>query len=215
MARSGDERRIVDPIADFMRDEAAGGIALLIGAIAALLWVNGLGVSGYESVWTTDLKIGFGDVAITEDLRHWVNDGLMTLFFFLISLEIKRELVVGDLREPKTAALPVIAAAGGVLVPVFLFLLIVGPGNGTDGWGIPMATDAAFAIGVLTILRDRVGIGVKLFLVTIAVVDDIAAISVISVGSSRPRRHRRDAKPRTRAIPLLPTRRTARVAGDA
>ena len=174
------KRRVVDPVADFLRAETAGGFALLAGAAAALLWVNVFGASGYESLWTTELKVGIGDAAISEDLRHWVNDGLMALFFFLISLEIKRELVVGELREPKTAALPIIAAVGGVVVPVALFLILTGA-DAREGWGIPMATDAAFALGVLAILGSRVGVGVKLFLVTVAVVDDVMAICVIAL----------------------------------
>lgn len=175
------KRRVLDPAADFLKAETAGGFALLTGAAVALLWVNLFGASGYESLWTTQLRLGIGDVAIEEDLRHWVNDGLMALFFFLISLEIKRELVVGDLREPRAAALPVIAAVGGVLVPVAIFLALAGGGDAREGWGIPMATDAAFALGVLAILGTRVGIGVKLFLVTIAVVDDVMAICVIAI----------------------------------
>ena len=172
---------MLDPLPDFLRAEQGGGFALLLGAAAALLWVNLGGAGGYESFWTTELRIGIGDAAITEDLRHWVNDGLMTLFFFLISLEIKRELVSGELRGPKAAALPIIAAVGGVVLPVAIFLAITGAGDGADGWGIPMATDAAFAIGVLALLGNRVGVGVKLLLVTIAVVDDVAAISVIAI----------------------------------
>ena len=196
----------LDPVAEFIRDEAFGGFALLIGALAALIWVNALSASGYESLWTTELRIGVGKTSITEDLRHWVNDGLMVLFFFLISLEIKRELVTGDLRDRKTAALPVLAALGGVLVPIAIFLALAGGGEGAEGWGIPMATDAAFAIGVLASCGDRVGIGVKLFLVTVAVVDDVAAISVIAIAYTedlarvargrrrRPGRRSRDAQ---------------------
>lgn len=164
-----------------MRNEAFGGLALLLGAIAALLWVNVISAGGYDSLWTTELRIGIGAVSITEDLRHWVNDGLMTLFFFLISLEIKRELVTGDLRDPKTAALPIVAALGGVVLPVVIFLALAGGGEAANGWGIAMATDAAFAIAVLAILGDRVGVGVKLLLLTVAVVDDVAAICVIAV----------------------------------
>lgn len=175
------KRRVVDPVTEFLRTEQGGGFALLLGAVAALLWVNLGGIGGYESFWTTELRIGIGDASITEDLRHWVNDGLMALFFFVISLEIKRELVTGDLRDPKAAALPIVAALGGVVMPVLIFLLLVGGGAGASGWGIPMATDAAFAIGVLVLLGDRVGVGVKLLLVTIAVVDDVAAICVIAV----------------------------------
>jgi Na+:H+ antiporter, NhaA family len=165
---------------DYLRAEAGGGIALLIGSAVALLWVNVIDAGGYASFWATHLKIGIGGVSIDESLGHWVNDGLMTLFFFLISLEIKRELVTGELRHPKRAALPIIAALGGIVVPIALFLAITG-GHHAQGWGIPMATDAAFAIGVLALLGDRVGEGVKLFLLTIAVVDDVAAILVIAV----------------------------------
>lgn len=170
----------MDPVAEFLRAEAVGGFALLLGAFVALVWVNLIDAGSYESLWSTELRIGVGDAAITETLGHWVNDGLMTLFFFLISLEIKREIVSGDLRHPKAASLRIFAALGGVLLPVAIFLLLVG-GDGAGGWGIPMATDAAFAIGVLAILGDRVGVGVKLFLVTVAVVDDVAAICVIAI----------------------------------
>jgi Na+:H+ antiporter, NhaA family len=177
----GRRRQVLDPVAEFLRAEAVGGFALLLGAFVALVWVNLIDAGSYESLWGTELRIGIGDAAITETLGHWVNDGLMTLFFFLISLEIKREVVTGDLRHPKAASLPILAALGGVLLPVAIFLLLVGGGHGAGGWGIPMATDAAFAIGVLAILGDRVGVGVKLFLVTVAVVDDVAAICVIAI----------------------------------
>jgi NhaA family Na+:H+ antiporter len=165
---------------DFLRNEANGGLALLLGSIAALLWVNVIDAGSYASFWGTHLNIGIGDASIDETLGHWVNDGLMTLFFFLISLEIKRELVVGELRHPKRAALPIIAALGGIVVPIAIFFAVTG-GHDARGWGIPMATDAAFAIGVLALLGDRISEGVKLFLLTIAVVDDVAAIAVIAV----------------------------------
>ncbi len=173
--------RAIDPMTEFLRTEAGGGFALLAGSVIALLWVNILGIDGYESVWHTELAIGIGSLTIDEDLGHWINDGLMTLFFFLISLEIKREVVHGDLRKPRQAALPVLAAAGGVIMPVALFLILTSGTSATGGWGIPMATDAAFAIAALALLGDRVGVGAKLFLVTIAVVDDVAAILVIAV----------------------------------
>jgi NhaA family Na+:H+ antiporter len=165
---------------DFLRNEANGGLALLLGSIAALLWVNVVDPASYVSFWGTHLNIGIGDASIDESLGHWVNDGLMTLFFFLISLEIKRELVTGELRHPKRAALPIIAALGGIVVPIAIFFAVTG-GHDASGWGIPMATDAAFAIGVLALLGDRVSEGVKLLLLTIAVVDDVAAILVIAV----------------------------------
>lgn len=166
--------------ADFLRAEAGGGLALLLGSVAALVWVNVVDAGGYASFWATHVSIGIGAASIDESLAHWVNDALMTFFFFLISLEIKRELVTGELRHPKRAALPIIAALGGVVTPIAIFLIVSG-GQNPSGWGIPMATDAAFAIGVLALLGDRVGVGVKLFLVTIAVVDDVAAILVIAV----------------------------------
>jgi NhaA family Na+:H+ antiporter len=165
---------------DYLRAEAGGGLALLLGSAAALLWVNVIDAGGYASFWATHIEIGIGSASIDESLLHWVNDGLMTLFFFLISLEIKRELVTGELRHPKRAALPIIAALGGIVAPIAIFFAVTG-GHHASGWGIPMATDAAFAIGVLALLGDRVGTGVKLFLVTIAVVDDVAAILVIAV----------------------------------
>ena len=171
----------IDPVRRFLDTEEGGGFALLAGSVVALIWVNVFGIAGYESFWHTELKIGIGDVAITEDLGHWVNDGLMTLFFFLISLEIKREVVTGDLRHPRRAALPVIAAAGGVVVPILVYLAITAGTSATGGWGIPMATDAAFAIAALALLGERVGVGAKLFLVTIAVVDDVLAIVVIAI----------------------------------
>ncbi|MFN8113711.1 MAG: Na+/H+ antiporter NhaA [Solirubrobacterales bacterium] len=172
---------VIDPVTSFLKTEEGGGFALFAGSIVALIWVNVFGIGGYESFWHTELTIGIGDASISEDLGHWVNDGLMTLFFFLISLEIKREVVTGDLREPRRAALPVLAAAGGVAVPILIFLALTAGTDGTSGWGIPMATDAAFAIAALALLGERVGVGAKLFLVTIAVVDDVLAIGVIAV----------------------------------
>jgi Na+:H+ antiporter, NhaA family len=173
--------RVRDRAAEYLRDEQTGGFALLVAAAIALVWVNVAGPSGYESLWTTELRLGIGDASITEDLRHWINDGLMAFFFFLISLEVKREIVRGELRHPKAAALPILAAIGGVLVPALVYLIAAGGGEPSRGWGIPMATDAAFAIGVLAVLGDRVPVGAKLFLVTLAVVDDVAAICVIAL----------------------------------
>jgi NhaA family Na+:H+ antiporter len=174
-------RRVLTPIAEFLRDEAAGGIVLLGAAVAALAWVNAPFGDSYDELWERSLTIGVGDFAISEDLRHWVNDGLMAVFFFVVGLEIKRELVRGELSNPKTAGLPIIAAFGGMVVPAGIYLAINGGGAGADGWGIPMATDIAFAVGVLTLLRDRCPSGLKLFLLTLAIVDDIGAIVVIAI----------------------------------
>jgi NhaA family Na+:H+ antiporter len=173
----------LSPVAltEFLQKEAAGGVVLLLAAVTALLWANSPIAGTYDSVWQQELTLGVGDFAITEDLQHWVNDALMALFFFVVGLEIKRELVVGELQNPRAAALPVLAALGGAVLPAVLFVLIVGSGEAAAGWGIPMATDIAFAVGVLALLGDRISSGVKLFLLTLAIVDDVLAISVIAV----------------------------------
>jgi NhaA family Na+:H+ antiporter len=165
---------------DFLHDEAAGGVALLVATVAALVWANA-GPDAYASVWDHALTVGGGSASLRLDLRHWVNDALMAIFFFVVGLEVKRELAVGALRERRAAMLPALAALGGVVLPALIFLAITaGSGDGA-GWAIPAATDIAFAVGVLALLGDRVSAGVKLLLLTIAVVDDIVAIAVIAV----------------------------------
>jgi NhaA family Na+:H+ antiporter len=174
-------RRLPRLVRQFLRTEAAGGVVLLVAAVAALIWANSPWSGSYRSVWATELSIRVGRFGLTEDLRHWVNDGLMAIFFFVVGLEIKRELVRGDLRDPRTAAMPVIAAAGGMVVPALLFLLVNAGAEGSRGWGIPVATDIAFAIGVVALFGSRVPVALKLFLLTLAIVDDIGAIVVIAV----------------------------------
>ena len=145
-----------------------------------MIWAN-TDTAGYESWWGRTLTIGSGDLAITETLVHWVNDALMTIFFFVVGLEIKRELVTGELRDTSRAALPAVAAIGGMVVPAVVYVLLNLGGTGLDGWAIPMATDIAFAVGVLAILGARVPSSLKLFLLTLAIVDDIGAIVVIAL----------------------------------
>jgi NhaA family Na+:H+ antiporter len=169
---------------DFVSLEAAGGIVLLLAAIAALIWAN-TDTAGYTSWWHHELTIGPGELGISESLVHWVNDALMTVFFFVVGLEIKRELVTGELRDRQQAALPAVAALGGMVVPALVFVAINVGGNGLDGWAIPMATDIAFAVGVLALLGPRVPSNLKLFLLTLAIVDDIGAIVVIALFYSR------------------------------
>jgi NhaA family Na+:H+ antiporter len=177
--------RAAPPIgSDFVSLEAAGGIVLLLGAAAALVWAN-VDAAGYTTWWHHQLTIGPGNLAITESLVHWVNDALMTVFFFVVGLEIKRELVVGELRDRQRAALPAIAAFGGMVVPALLFVAINVGGPSLDGWAIPMATDIAFAVGVLALLGPRVPSSLKLFLLALAIVDDIGAIVVIALFYSR------------------------------
>ncbi|HEY3669523.1 MAG TPA: Na+/H+ antiporter NhaA [Acidimicrobiia bacterium] len=165
---------------DFVSLEAASGIVLLLGAAVALVWVN-TDTAGYTSFWHHALTIGPGDLGITSSIVHWVNDALMTVFFFVVGLEIKRELVTGELRDRQRAALPAIAALGGMVVPALLFVAINLGSGAIDGWAIPMATDIAFAVGVLALLGPRVSSSLKLFLLTLAIVDDIGAIVVIAI----------------------------------
>jgi Na+:H+ antiporter, NhaA family len=172
---------VMTPLRAFLHAESAGGIVLVVAAVAALIWANSPAADSYAQFWHQTISAGAGPAAITEDLQHWVNDALMTIFFFVIGLEIKRELVVGELREPRAAALPALAAVGGVVLPAVVYLVIVGGGEAASGWGIPMATDIAFAVGILALLGRRASSGAKLFLLSVAIVDDIIAILVIAV----------------------------------
>jgi NhaA family Na+:H+ antiporter len=168
-------------IREFARNEAAGGLFLFACAVIALLWANSPWHDAYDDLWNAHVTLGTVQFHLDESLRHWVNDGLMTVFFFVVGLEIKRELLAGELASPRRAALPAIAALGGVLVPASIYAAINAGHPGADGWGVPMATDIAFALGVLAILGDRVPFGLKVFLTALAIVDDIAAVLVIAL----------------------------------
>jgi Na+:H+ antiporter, NhaA family len=172
--------RAAQPFVRFLYIEAAGGIVLVAATVAALIWANAWPGS-YESLWSTEVRVVFGDYVFVEDLRHLVNDLLMGLFFFLVGMEIKREMVDGELRDPRAIALPAMAALGGMVVPALIFLAINAGGGGYSGWGIPMATDIAFAVGVVALLGSRVPASIKVLLLTLAIVDDIGAIVVIAV----------------------------------
>jgi len=165
----------------FLQTETAGAVVLLVGALVALAWANSPWKSAYESLWSTELSLGLGDASVSEDLRHWVNEGLMALFFLVVGLEIKRELAVGELRDWRTATLPVLAALGGMVVPAVLFTAVNLGQEGIKGWGVPTATDIAFALGVLALLGSRINPALRLFLLTLAIVDDIGAIVVIAI----------------------------------
>ena len=176
-------RRFIRPALRFTQVEAASGIVLLVAAVIAIIWANSSFGDSYQELWETSFKIEVGSFHLEETLRGLVNDGLMAVFFLVVGLEIKRELVVGELRDPKAAALPAIAALGGMVVPALIFLAFVAGegGEATRGWGIPMATDIAFSIGIVALLGSRVPVGAKLFLLALAIVDDIGAIAVIAV----------------------------------
>jgi NhaA family Na+:H+ antiporter len=152
----------------------------LLAALAALVWANLPGDS-YNDFWNTHVVIDLDRVELDLSLIHWVNDGLMAIFFFVVGLEIKRELVKGELADPQKAALPVAAAIGGMVVPALVYTAFNARGEGADGWGIPMATDIAFAVGVLSLLGPRVPLALKVFLLALAIADDIGAIVVIAV----------------------------------
>jgi NhaA family Na+:H+ antiporter len=172
--------RLVRPLPDFLYTEAAGGVVLVVAIAVALVWANAFPVS-YRELWNTVLTVGVPDHRLSLTLREWVNDGLMTVFFFLVGLEIKRELVEGELRDRRKAALPAIAALGGMVVPALVYVAFNAGGAGRDGWGIPMATDIAIAVGVLSLLGARIAPQLKLFLLALAIVDDIGAIVVIAL----------------------------------
>jgi Na+:H+ antiporter, NhaA family len=174
-------RRLVRPLREFLDTEAAGGIVLLAGTLVALAWANSPWSSSYEQLWSTELTLRLGNWTLRHDLRHWINDGLMTVFFFVVGLEIKRELVTGDLADRRRAALPVIAAVGGMVVPALIYAALNAGSPGSSGWGVPMATDIAFAVGMLALLGPRAPAQLKVLLLTLAIVDDIGAILVIAL----------------------------------
>jgi NhaA family Na+:H+ antiporter len=154
---------------------------LVVAAVVALVWANSPWSASYETLWHTEVSVSVGSYTFAEDLGHLVNDLLMALFFFVAGMEIKRELVVGDLRDPRKRAVPALAAIGGMVVPAVLYALINRGGEGADGWGIPMATDIAFALGVFALLGTWVPGPVKVLLLTLAIVDDLGSIVVIAV----------------------------------
>lgn len=173
-------RSVGQPIQRFVHVEASGGVVLVAAAVVAIVWANSPWSASYDALWHTEVTIGVGDHAITDDLRHWVNDGLMTLFFFVIGLEIKHELVSGQLSSLRRAIVPAAGAIGGMVVPALLYVAINAGGDGAAGWGIPMATDVAFAVGVLALLGPRAPAELKVLLLALAIVDDIGAILVIA-----------------------------------
>ena len=172
---------IVAPIQAFFRLEAASGLVLLGAAAVALAWVNLGGAASYRALVEAPIAVRLGPVDLAFTLHALVNDGLMALFFFVVGMEIKHELALGELSSPAQAALPLVAAAGGMLVPAGLYLAFNAGGPGQPGWGIPMATDIAFAIGVLTLLRSRVPHALVVFVTALAIFDDIGGILVIAI----------------------------------
>src|SRR5919197_847750 len=172
-------RNLAAPVRDFLSKETGGAAVLLCAALAALVWANSPWSSSYESAWTTTLSIRLGDAGIAQDLRHWVNEGLMTFFFLVLGLEAKRELDLGQLRERSRVAIPLVAAVGGMALPVLIYLLFNAGGSGANGWGAAMSTDTAFALGVLGLVAPG-GTRLRVRLLTLAIFDDLVALVVIA-----------------------------------
>ena len=172
-------RNLAAPVRDFLSTEAGGAVALLGAALAALVWANSPWSDSYESFWSTTLSIRVGDEGISLELRSWVSEGLMAFFFLVVGLEARRELDLGSLRERRRIALPLFAAAGGMVVPVLIYLAFNAGGNGADGWGAAMSTDTAFALGVLALVA-RGATRLRVRLLTLTVIDDLAALLVIA-----------------------------------
>ncbi len=173
--------RLLGPMHAFIQHSAASGILLMVATVAALVLANSPLAAGYDALLHVEIGMTVGPFALTETVQHWINDGLMAVFFFLVGLEIKREVTVGELANPRAAALPILAAVGGVVVPALIYTGFNANGNGAAGWGVPMATDIAFALGVLALLGNRVPFALKIFLTAVAIVDDLLAVLVIAL----------------------------------
>jgi len=172
--------QLMRPFQNFLEKEASGGILLLIFTVVALVWANSPFAESYSHLWHTKFSISFGDFNLDYSLHHWINDGLMAIFFFVVGLEIKRELLVGELSSLKKASLPIMAALGGMIFPALFYVFFNFGKESISGWGIPMATDIAFVIGILALLGSRVPTGLKVFITALAIADDIGAVLVIA-----------------------------------
>jgi Na+:H+ antiporter, NhaA family len=172
---------LTSPFMRFAKMEASGGILLLAATVLALVWANSPWEHSYHMMWEKQVTAGFGNTVLTWSRHLWVNDGLMSVFFFLVGLEIKRELLIGELASFQQAAFPFLAALGGCLLPAALYFAVNHGTSAGHAWGIPMATDIAFALGVLTLLGDRVPVSLKLFVAALAIADDIIVVLVIAV----------------------------------
>lgn len=176
--------RLKNPFVRFLHIESAGGVVLLLFTIIALVLSNSPWANMFEHAWETQIGLQAGSFEFSRSIREWINDVLMTLFFFLVALELKRELVLGELKRPRMAALSIAAALGGMLVPAAIYLVMQSGESGQDGWGTVMATDTAFVIGCLALLGSRIPQSLRVFMLSLAIVDDIGAILVVAIGYS-------------------------------
>jgi Na+:H+ antiporter, NhaA family len=174
-------RQLLRPAHEFFKTEPSGGILLLVFTALALVWANSPLSEQYSSLWGTYVTIGGGSFVLSQTLIHWINDGLMAIFFVLVGLEIKREVLVGELTSLRSAALPIAAALGGIALPATLYTILNAGTEGAAGWGIPIATDIAFALGIMALLGDKIPTSLKVFLTALAIIDDICAVLVIAL----------------------------------
>jgi len=172
---------MMEPFQKFIHAQSTGGVLLLAATVAAMLWANSPWAESYAAFWNTPVSLVVGSHALTETLLEWINDGLMAMFFFVIGLEIKREILVGELSSFRQAVLPLTAALGGAILPAALYSALNTTGPGARGWGIPMATDIAFALGILALLGSRVPLALKVFLTALAIADDLMAVLIIAL----------------------------------
>ncbi len=173
--------KLTYPIQEFLHQQASGGILLIIATVIALAWANSPFSESYYHLWHTYIKLDIGGIGLNYSLHHWINDGLMVIFFFVVGLEIKREMLVGELSSAKKAALPIAAALGGMIFPALIYTIFNLGSEGSSGWGIPMATDIAFVVGILALLGNRVPLALKIFILALAIVDDLGAVLVIAI----------------------------------
>ncbi|WP_035953429.1 Na+/H+ antiporter NhaA [Parafrankia sp. EUN1f] len=184
--RPGPELRVRLPqvapsVREFLATEAGGAVLLVIAAVMALVWANSPVSDSYHDLWETTATLGVGDATLSMSLHHWINDGAMAIFFAVVGLEINREFTTGELRDRRTVAVPALAAVGGLGLPALIYFLFNPSGPAAVGWGIPMSTDTAFVIGILALFGPRCPDRLRLFLLTLAIVDDIGAIAVVAV----------------------------------
>lgn len=174
------DKLLIIPVMRFINNSTTSGILLFTSAIIALFLANSPFQEAYHSFWEHTFSIGFDEYIVSKSLHHWINDGLMSIFFFVIGLELKREIMAGELSRPKDAILPIFAGLGGMVFPALFYLFLNSSGDETAGWGIPMATDIAFALGILYLLGDRIPVSLKIFLTVLAIADDLGAVLVIA-----------------------------------